>query len=244
MAVIVPPISMFLAGQSEANRKAKTRDDPSEGKRVRKRLLKIEQSDRKRERRIVKRVRRKSRPARKLTFIERLASLPFDARQRVLASFTSDEIAALEYNWKLWARDNQRQPEGTWDIWLVESGRGFGKTRTGAETVREWVESGVMRIALIGRTADDVRSTMIEEGILQVFPAHQRPNYEPSKRKITFHTGCIARIFTAEEPDIPRGKQQEKAWFDELSSFENMKEVFDNVMFGLRIGKRPQVIVT
>lgn len=190
------------------------------------------------------RVVRRAKPRQPQSWIERLAQLPAKQRDRILAEFSPYELRALEFDWQLWRRESQTIPKGDWDIWLIEAGRGFGKTRTGAETVREWVEQGVMRIALIARTADDARATMIEEGILTVFPPHQYPKYEPSKRKITFHTGAVARIFTAEEPDIPRGKQQEKAWFDEASSFDNLKEIFDNVMLGLRIGKKPQAIVT
>lgn len=235
MALIIPSV-VALQDQRVKPERERTRAP------IRKVVRKVRRKASKKRVRIVRRGRNPRQ--RRLTWMERLATLPREKRDQILSEFSEDEIRALEFDWKLWARNEQRIPEGAWDVWLIEAGRGFGKTRTGAETVRQWVYDGVMRIALIARTADDARSTMIEEGLLTVFPPHERPKYEPSKRKITFHTGAVARIFTAEEPDIPRGKQQEKAWFDEISSFDNLKEVWDNVMLGLRIGKNPQAICT
>lgn len=125
------------------------------------------------------------------------------------------------------------------------AGRGAGKTRSGAEWVRAQVEREIMRIAIVGRTASDVRDVMVEgeSGLLSVFPATQRPRYNPSKRKITFHTGAIARCYSADEPDLLRGPQQEKAWADEIAAWR-YPEAWDNLMFGLRIGDDPQVLGT
>jgi phage terminase large subunit-like protein len=92
---------------------------------------------------------------------------------------------ALLFDWNFWARGNQRAPEGNWASWLILAGRGFGKTRVGAEMVRHWVQN-FAHVNLIGATAADARDIMIEgeSGILAVCPRHERPHYAPSKRRL------------------------------------------------------------
>lgn len=159
---------------------------------------------------------------------------------------SDEDLAALRYDWRFWGRPEQFPPIGDWLTWLVCAGRGFGKTRIGAEWVREEVEAGVMRIALIGPTAADVRDTMIrgESGILAVFPPHQRPKYEPSKRRITFHTGAEAYLYSAEEPDRLRGPQHERAWCDEPCAWRYLEETIAMLEFGMRLGEQPRVLFT
>jgi phage terminase large subunit-like protein len=164
-----------------------------------------------------------------------------------MSGATAGELAALEHSWEFWARTDQRQPALPWRLWLILAGRGWGKTRTGAETIREAVcEQGVERIALVGATAADARDVMVlgESGICAVFPAHQRPKYEPSKRRVVFHTGAIATIYSAEEPDRLRGPQHEMAWCDELAAWRSLDDTWSNLMMGLRLGEHPRVIVT
>lgn len=158
-----------------------------------------------------------------------------------------DEHNAI--NWWLveFARDKQIIPAGDWFTWLLRSGRGFGKTRTGAETVLQWTREGVQRIALVGQTKADVRDTMVEVGdssIMKVAPPEWKPVYEPSKRRLTFPNGAIAIVYSGDEPDQLRGPQHEKAWVDELAKMKYPQETWDNLEFGLRIGDRPQVVVT
>ena len=126
---------------------------------------------------------------------------------------------ALKYRWDLHARDKQRLPTVDFFIWLILSGRGFGKTRTGAETVREWVKSN-QYVNLIGATADDARDIMIEgeSGVLAICPKSERPEYVSSKRRLEWPNGAISLIFTADEPERLRGKQHYKVWADELVS--------------------------
>jgi len=156
------------------------------------------------------------------------------------------ELAALRYDWRFWGRPEQFEPPGDWLTWLVCAGRGFGKTRIGAEWVREQVEAGVERIALVGPTAADVRDTMIrgKSGLLAVFPPHQRPKYEPSKRRITFHTGAEAYCYSAEEPDRLRGPQHEVAFCDEPVAWRYLDETIAMLEFGMRCGDRPRVLFT
>lgn len=178
---------------------------------------------------------------------ELLASLPAQQRNEILASLTEEDAKELEWDWRgFWARKNQIRPPGDWLYWLLLAGRGFGKTRTGAETVREWVSEGARRIHLVGATASDVRNVMVqgESGLLQCFPPHQRPNYEPSKHIITFHTGAIAETFTADEPERLRGPQCDHFWADELAAWRFLEAAWENLTLGFRLGDNLQGVIS
>jgi phage terminase large subunit-like protein len=107
--------------------------------------------------------------------------------------------------------DNQLAITGSgWDPELLrlELGElGSGKTRSGAEWVRAQVAAGRRRIALVAPTAADARDVIVEgeSGILAVSPAVDRPNYEPSKRRLTWPNGAIATTYSADEPERLRG---------------------------------------
>jgi len=145
------------------------------------------------------------------------------------------------------ARSDQWPPPGVdWFTWFLSGGRGSGKTRTGAEYTRKMSER-VGRMALIAPTGADVRDTMIEgeSGIIAVCAyAGQPVKWEPSKRRLTFASGCIATTFSAEEPDRLRGPQHGFAWLDEPAHMPLIEEVWSNLMFGLRLGNRPHVVLT
>lgn len=167
-------------------------------------------------------------------------------RQALLTGLTDDEARSLLYDWGFWARSNQLEPSGSWRTWLLLAGRGFGKTRTGAEWVRAMVETGrAGRVALVAPTAADVRDVMVEgeSGILAICPPWAKPLYEPSKRRLTWPNGAIATTYSAEEPDRLRGPQHDAAWCDELRSWR-YPEAYDMLMFGLRLGKDPRCVVT
>ena len=151
----------------------------------------------------------------------------------------------IKYRWSMNARDKQKIPLGKWSTWLIKAGRGYGKTRTGAETIRIWKESNPL-IHLIGRTAADIRDIMVEgnSGILICSPANDRPLYEPSKRRLTWKNGAKAICFSAEEPDALRGPQCYKAWADELATWKYDRETWDNLQMGLRLGINPQCVIT
>jgi phage terminase large subunit-like protein len=151
--------------------------------------------------------------------------------------------------WRAVGRPEQLLPPGVlWLVWLILAGRGFGKSRTGAEAVLEWVKSGkCRRIALVGPTAGDARDVMVEgeSGLLAVSAADGFPaEYEPSKRRVTWPNGAIATLYSAEEPDRLRGPQHDGAWCDELASWKNPEEPWDMLQFGLRLGESPQIVVT
>jgi phage terminase large subunit-like protein len=180
------------------------------------------------------------------SLIELLSSLTDEEKLKVISSLSDEEAIAILYDWHIWARPQQLPPEGDWNTWLILAGRGFGKTRTGAEWVRMMAESTPdARIALLAPTAADTRDTMVmgESGLLNIYPPQQRPLYEPSKRKITFYNGAIATLYSADEPERLRGPQHTHLWADELCSYRR-PEAWDMAMFGLRLGSHPQAIIT
>lgn len=130
-------------------------------------------------------------------------------------------------------------------------GRGAGKTRAGAEWVRDIARCGAgastaPRIALIGETLAQARAVMVEgvSGLLAVHPPGQRPLYEPSKRQVTWGSGAIAQIFSAEDPESLRGPQFTAAWCDELGKWRRPQDTWDMLQFGLRLGAAPRQVVT
>ena len=126
------------------------------------------------------------------------------------------------------------------------AGRGFGKTRSGAEYVQEMARLGRARhIALVAPIASDARDVMVEgeSGILSIAPDSFRPKYEPSKRRLTWPNGAMATTYSADEPERLRGPQHDLAWADEIASWR-YPEAWDMLMFGLRKGEAKAVVTT
>lgn len=158
---------------------------------------------------------------------------------------TTRQQVELKYCWEAWARPEQLPPPGEWLVWLLLAGRGFGKSRTGAEWCRKKAkEMPGSHGALIGPTAADTRDVMVK-ALLACCPPWEGVRYEPSKRSISWANGTTATIYSAEEPDRLRGPQHHWAWVDEIATWPKPEEVWDEgLMMGLRIGDRPQVMVT
>lgn len=159
----------------------------------------------------------------------------------------------VSYDWSLWARDNQLEPPDilssglNWVTWLILAGRGYGKTRTGAETVNKWARTGNYgRIAIVATDAADGRDVMVEgdSGIINCSSPYFRPIYEPSKRRLTWPNGAQGFIYSAEDPDSLRGPQFHAAWGDEICKWAYAIETWDNLQFGLRLGAHPKQIIT
>lgn len=154
--------------------------------------------------------------------------------------------AWLKWYWPFWARAEQLPPEGDWTYWLILAGRGYGKTRSGAEWVRECATSKRFRyVNIIGATADDARDIMVEgeSGILAVCAPWERPEYLPTKRRLEWPNGCKTLIFTADEPERLRGKQHQRLWADELAAWR-YQEAWDQAMLGLRLPPEPRAVIT
>ena len=165
----------------------------------------------------------------------------------MVSGMSDEEVAKLLYDWKTWARDNQLIPGGDWTNWLVLAGRGFGKTRMGAEFVRWNVENKwANRVALVAEDAGDARDVMIEgeSGILACSPPWFKPHYEPTKRRLTWPNGAIATVYADVDPESLRGPQHDLYWADELAKYPNVQDTWNNLMFGLRLGRRPRGIIT
>ncbi len=154
----------------------------------------------------------------------------------------------LQTDWQYLARPSQLPPEGDWFCWLILAGRGFGKTRAGAEWLISRMRSGLYnQAALIGETAADVRDVMVEgpeSGILAISPRDFRPVYEPSKRKLTWPNGAIAHTYSGEDPDQLRGPQHDTCWADEPAKWRYADLAWDMMELGLRLGPKPQVCAT
>ncbi len=177
----------------------------------------------------------------------RLQRLSAEGLKSILASLTDDELCALNYDWPSWARQAQIAPQGSWSFWVVLAGRGFGKTRTGAEWIRSKVETEQCgRLAFVAKDPGEARDVMIEgeSGILRVSPPWFRPKYEPSKKRLTWPNGAIATIYSSEDPEELRGPQHDGGWIDELFKMRNQQEVWDQFLFGLRLGDNPQACIT
>src|SRR5437764_7634702 len=157
---------------------------------------------------------------------------------RSLASKLADALA--DGGWRAKARPEQLLPAGDdWNGVIYLAGRGWGKTRTGAEGVKEQVEAGsARRIALVAPTAADARDTMVEgeSGILAVSSDWCRPIYEPSKRKLTWPNGAIAHTFSSEEADRLRGPQFDLDWADELAAWNETQSAWDSLLYAFRLG--------
>jgi phage terminase large subunit-like protein len=169
---------------------------------------------------------------------------PPDVRAAAIASLSEPDADFLNHDWPILARAAQLPPPGDWRVWLVMAGRGFGKTRTGAEWVRERIKRFPL-VNIIGATADDARDVMVqgESGILAVCPESERPVYRKSERTLLWPNGAQTLIFTADEPERLRGKQHMGLWADELAAWRR-PEAWDQAMLGLRLGDDPRAIVT
>lgn len=176
--------------------------------------------------------------------IEQIRQQP-NLRER-LEMLSDAELHLLAYDWQSWARPNQLAPEWGWTTWLILAGRGFGKSRVGAEKVREWVKQGRRHVNFIAATKYDLRHVMVEgeSGILSVCPKDERPVYRSSTSELQWPTGAKSLLFSAEEPDRLRGPQADGIWADEIASWQYDQEAWDMAMFGLRLGTNPQIVAT
>jgi phage terminase large subunit-like protein len=150
-------------------------------------------------------------------------------------------VDALENSWRARARPSQLAPPGDCATWLILAGRGFGKTRAGAEWITEQARSGrAKHIGIIGPTVDAVRDIQIEgeAGVLACAPSWCQASYEPSKRKITWANGATAITYSADRPNRLRGPLCDCTWADELASWRDMA-AWDMATFCLRLGPNP-----
>lgn len=193
--------------------------------------------------------------SRKLTS-ETLRQLPAERVKELFEQLGPQKVEELKHDWHFWARDNQLEPEdSSWNVWFLNCGRGFGKTRTGVEWVREQVKRGVKRIAAVAATNSDIERVMVkgESGFLSVCWKGDKtykgkkmgfPEWSPTKRTLTWENGAKVEFYSAEEPERLRGPQFEIAWCDELAAWNKDDDTWSMLQFCLRLGKHPRIVVT
>lgn len=185
-----------------------------------------------------------------MSLAEKIAMLDVEQRTKMLYEIapTAEDMERLLYTWAFWARPNQLEPQGAWQTWAVFSGRGFGKTRLGAEACIKRARHGPFYpIALVGQSKGDVRDTMVEvfeSSIIKISSPAFMPKLETSKRRVTWPNGMIAIMYSGDEPDQLRGPQHGFGWLDELAKFQYPDITWANFSLGLRLGPTPQSIIT
>lgn len=177
---------------------------------------------------------------------EALTALPGAEAAAIIGRWKPRDFARYYHSWNFWRRADQCPPPGDWRVWLVMAGRGFGKTRMGAEWVNAVASAhGGARIALIAATLMEARQIMVEgeSGLLNL-PGAAGLIWEPSLRRVTWPGGAQAAIYSAAEPESLRGAQHHFAWADEIAKWPGGIAAWDNLMLGMRLGTRPQIIAT
>jgi phage terminase large subunit-like protein len=185
-----------------------------------------------------------------------LRELPASKVKELFDALGPLKTEELKHDWNFWARDNQLEPEGKdWNVWFINAGRGFGKTRSGVEWVRENVKRGIKRIAAVAATNSDIERVMVkgESGFLSVCWKGDKtyagkkmgfPEWSPTKRTLTWENGAQVQFFSAEEPERLRGPQFELAWCDETAAWNKDVDTWAMLQFCMRLGKHPRIMVT
>ena len=177
----------------------------------------------------------------------RIRRLEENERKSLFRALTRGQQRNYEDRWSIWAHGGQMAPPGDWRVWLIRAGRGFGKTRAGAEWISEIARTTPdARIALVGATVEDVRRVMIEgeAGLLKVARVDEAVDYRSGAGELVFASGARAAIFSAAAPEKLRGPEHCAAWCDELAKWRYGDAAWDNLMLGLRIGDTPRAVVT
>ena len=190
-----------------------------------------------------------------LSLRQMIERMPPDRMEAFAAEF-ADVLVWLDANpWVGNARPSQREPLGDWRLWLMMAGRGFGKTRAGAEWIDALARANPgIRIALVGASHDDVRNVMVEgeSGIMNLVGSGPRPIYKPALRRIIWPGHAMAICYSAAEPEGLRGPQHHYAWADEVARWgasigdggRRGLAAWDNLMMGMRLGPHPRVLAT
>jgi phage terminase large subunit-like protein len=181
--------------------------------------------------------------------IARLRAAKPHIRRLALNALSEADRRAFDAHWPSWAHDGQAPPHDRWRQWVMLAGRGFGKTRAGAEFVAAFArEHAGAAIALVGATIDEARAVMVEgrSGLLAVARAEERGamRWEPSRRRLVFASGAEALLYSAANPEALRGPEHHLAWCDELAKWRQAEAAWDNLRLGLRLGARPRALVT
>lgn len=189
--------------------------------------------------------------SRKISRPELFAAASPKQRTHFVASLGQEERNEWENDFLNTAHPGQLPPDGEWLVWLLMGGRGFGKTRAGAEWVRQIAESdGSARIALVAASLGEARSVMVEgeSGLIACSPEDNRPAFEPSLHRLRWPNGAQAFLYSAAEPESLRGPQHSHSWCDEIGKWplphERATRCWDNLLLGLRLGNDQRIVAT
>jgi phage terminase large subunit-like protein len=172
-----------------------------------------------------------------------------EQQRSLISKLTVDDALKLDADFETWAHRNQLPPNGAgWRVWLMMAGRGFGKTRAGAEWIFRLANGrpGV-RVALVGATIGDARSIMVEgvSGLVSVARRYRRSlSWEPSLGRLRWPNGSEAQLFSGDNADGLRGPEFDFGWADELAKWRQAENAWDNLQMALRRGSRPRALVT
>jgi len=193
-----------------------------------------------------------------------LADCHPSARAEIIRALPDAHVLKLGLHFPEWSHEGQRCPEGDWRTWVMMAGRGFGKTRAGAEWVlglgrpstphpaRALRESPSpargegLRIALVAATVEEARAIMVEgaSGILAWAGPGAIADGAPARRTLTFASGAQAFLYSGASPESLRGPEHDFAWCDELAKWAKPDAAWDNLQLGLRRGVHPRSLVT
>jgi len=171
-------------------------------------------------------------------------SLSESNKRAFFSSLSPREAKEIDERLSFWLRPEQHAPSGSWRIWLFLGGRGAGKTLAGAHFIAHGIQGGTLRRAgVIGATHNDTRQVMIEgeSGLLKLCPT---ATFEPSNRRITWPSGALATVLSADEPDSLRGHQFDGIWLDEFARWPEPQAALDMTLMCLRLGDDPRMAIT
>lgn len=167
-------------------------------------------------------------------------------REKFLKRLSTREAEGLRWDWGYWARPSQLPPtDPDWLYFMMMAGRGSGKTRAGAEWIRQQKETCPL-IALVGNTWDDVRDIMVEgpAGLQAIAPPGDYPKFESGHSRLVWPNGAQAFMYSAQRPDRLRGPQHHVAWCDEMAAWSYPDDTWSNLQFGMRLGRQPRTLIT
>jgi phage terminase large subunit-like protein len=170
-----------------------------------------------------------------------------EALERFLKGLPAPVRRMVGELWSWQAHGGQREPRGEWRVWVIRAGRGFGKTRAGAEWVWARVrETPGAQVALVGANIDDVRKVMVEgeSGLARAARTGEWARWVASRQRVEFSCGAVGFAYSGERPEKLRGPQHHFAWCDELAKWARAEDAWDNLRLGMRLGERPRIVVT
>ena len=165
----------------------------------------------------------------------------------MLATLPPPALRSILEEWSWGTHRGQDEPAMPWRVWLLMSGRGFGKTRAGSEWVWARIrQTEGAQVALVGATLGEAERVMVTgpSGLIATARTGETVKYLPSKRVVLLGKGGRGFLYSGEQPEALRGPEHHFAWCDELAKWRRGDSTWDNLMLGLRLGEMPRTLVT